>query len=178
MLRISPEELSEHLNGRHRLHEHLRRRLHGWRTHLQQGRKHTFLQTLGEPQRHGWRQTHLIYLFRSANFLWNLHEDFGNIIYILLILQEPKWRRWTVVWVKALSISRSETIFAMVVERPVGVEEGFRLTALKNFSIVFERIFMKEEKLWNQKLKTILSQLPLHCTYVILGGSTFFKVGK
>ena len=51
------------------------------------------------------------------------------------------------VWVKALSISRSETIFAMVVERPVGVEEGFRLTALKNFSIVFERIFMKEEKL-------------------------------
>ena len=49
------------------------------------------------------------------------------------------------VWVKALSISRSETIFAMVVERPVGVEEGF--TALKNFSIVFERIFMKEEKL-------------------------------
>ena len=103
MLRISPEELSEHLNGRHRLHEHLRRRLHGWRTHLQQGRKHTFLQTLGEPQRHGWRQTHLIYLFRSANFLWNLHEDFGNIIYILLILQEPKWRRWTVVWVKDLS---------------------------------------------------------------------------
>ena len=45
------------------------------------------------------------------------------------------------------SISRSETIFAMVVERPLGVEEGFRLTALKNFSIVFERIFMKEEKL-------------------------------
>ena len=45
------------------------------------------------------------------------------------------------VWVKALSISRSETIFAMLVERPLGVEEGFRLTALKNFSIVFERIF-------------------------------------
>ena len=78
--------------------------------------------------------------------------------------------------VKALSISRSETIFAMVVERPVGVEEGFRLTALKNFSIVFERIFMKVifEKLWLQKLKTILSQLPLHCTYVILGGVDIF----
>ena len=76
--------------------------------------------------------------------------------------------------VNALPISRSETIFAMVVERPVGVEEGFRLTALKNFSIVFERIFMKEEKLWNQKLKTILSQLPLHCTYVILGGVDIF----
>ena len=26
------------------------------------------------------------------------------------------------------SISRSETIFAMLVERPVGVEEGFKLT--------------------------------------------------
>ena len=90
--------------------------------------------------------------FRLDNFLWNLHEDFGNVIYILLIVQEPRWR---------------ETIFAMVVERPVGVEEGFRLTALKNFSIVFERIFMKEEKLWHQKLKTILSQLPLHCNYVI-----------